>query len=226
MYSPNNHVSGKRENKKYLQKKLGLIQDDNAPLFFWPSRLDNIQKGCDLFAEIIYDIMSAYWSSNLQVVFVADGEYKKHFYDIMVHHGFDDRIALCGFDEELERLAYAASDFILMPSKFEPCGLPQMVGSIYGALPLVHDTGGLHDTVTELDVEKNQGNGFLFENYNSTGFRWSIDQAMKFHTFPAAVKNKNRKRIMKESREKFTHKVTAKQYIDLYEKMLERPFIN
>ena len=79
------------------------------------------------------------------------------------------------FDERLSRLAYAASDFMLMPSLFEPCGLPQMTAPLYGSLPVVHNTGGLHDTVRPLDVDQSTGNGFRFDYYSSDGLRWAMD---------------------------------------------------
>jgi starch synthase len=149
-YTAGDHPAGKRENKRHLQQTLGLIRDDHAPLFFWPSRLDPVQKGCQLLAEAFYGIISNYWDMNLQVVFVANGDYQQTFRDIVNHHGFHDRVAVCDFNERLEHLAYAAADFILMPSLFEPCGLPQMIAPIYGALPVAHDTGGIHDTITHL----------------------------------------------------------------------------
>jgi len=137
-YSATDHVFGKRKNKRILQKTLGLIQDTRAPIFFWPSRLDPVQKGCRLLAEILYNVVRRYWDQNLQIVFVADGEFQRHFNDIVRFHNLSERVAICGFNERLARLAYGASDFVLMPSSFEPCGLPQMIGAIYGALPIAH----------------------------------------------------------------------------------------
>ena len=225
MYSPNNHVLGKKTNKRKFQKDLGLIQNARAPIFFWPSRLDPVQKGCQLLADILYDVVSRYWKENLEIVFVADGEFQRHFKDIVRYHDLFDRVAICDFNEPLTRLAYGASDFVLMPSSFEPCGLPQMIGSIYGALPVAHDTGGIHDTVAHLDVSKNTGNGFLFKTFDSGGLSWAIDQAMAFYMMPPDIKKRQIRRIMEESAEKFNHQVTAKQYIGLYEKMLQRPLI-
>ena len=132
-------------NKRHLQRALGLIQDDSALLFFWSSRLDPIQKGCQLLAEAFYGILSTCWDHSLQVVFVANGDYQQVFRNILNQHGFHDWVAVCDFNEDLEHQAYAAADFLLMPSKFEPCGLPQMIAPIYGALPVAHDTGGIHD---------------------------------------------------------------------------------
>jgi len=224
-YGPNNHAKAKRENKRFLQRNLGLIEDVNAPVFFWPSRLDPIQKGCQLLADIFYRMISAWWDENLQVVFVANGDYQRVFQDIVNQHGFHKRVAICDFSEQMEHLAYAASDFILMPSRFEPCGLPQMIAPLYGSLPVAHDTGGIHDTVRHLDVSANTGNGFLFKFFDSDGLFWAIEEAMNFFRRPASVKTKQIKRIMTESAATFTHEQTARQYIALYEKMLQRPLV-
>jgi starch synthase len=225
MYSATNHVSGKKTNKRIFQKNLGLIQDTRAPIFFWPSRLDPVQKGCQLLADILYDIVARYWKENLEIVFVADGEFQRHFKNIVRYHNLFDRVAICGFNDRLARQAYGASDFVLMPSSFEPCGLPQMIGSIYGALPVAHDTGGIHDTVTHLDASKNTGNGFLFKTFDSGGLSWAIDQAMQFYMMSPGIKKRQIRRIMTESAAKFNHQVTSQNYIDIYEKMLQRPLV-
>jgi starch synthase len=224
-YSAENHPLGKRTNKLKLQKMLGLIRDGDAPLFFWPSRLDPVQKGCQLLADIFYKVLSTYWKQNLQVVFVANGEYQRHFRNIVNFHQLHKRVAVCDFNEQLEHLAYAASDFILMPSLFEPCGLPQMIAPIYGSLPVAHDTGGIRDTIVHLDVRQNTGNGFLFNTYDAGGLLWAITEAMRFYLLPEAEKQRQIQRIMRQSAGTFTHAVTATQYIELYEKMLERPLL-
>jgi starch synthase len=225
MYSPRNHVSGKKHNKRSFQKMLGLIQDTAAPIFFWPSRLDPVQKGCQLLADIMYDVVSRYWMQRLEIVFVADGVFQRHFKDIVRFHNLSDRVAIHGFNERLSRLAYGASDFVLMPSSFEPCGLPQMIGSIYGSLPVAHDTGGLHHTIEHLDVSKDTGNGFLFKTFDTNGLSWAIDRAMQFYMLPADIKKRQISRIMTESAATFNHQVTARHYIDIYEKLLKRPLI-
>jgi starch synthase/alpha-amylase len=224
-YSPRDHVGGKKANKLFLQKSLGLIQDERAPLFFWPSRLDPVQKGCQLLADIFYKAISSYWEENLQVVFVANGDYQMAFRDIVNFHGFQDRVAICDFSNELEHLCYGASDFMLMPSRFEPCGLPQMIAPIYGSLPVAHDTGGIHDTITHMDLAANTGNGFLFENFDAAGLFWAMEQAMLFFKQPKDIKAKQIKRIMIDSKDAFSYANTARKYIELYEKMLQRPLI-
>jgi len=224
-YGPEDHAEAKRENKRFLQRNLGLVEDPDAPLYFWPSRLEPKQKGCQLLAEIFYTVLSRYWRENLQVLFVADGSYQPVFRDIVNMHGFQKRVAVCDFNEQLERLGYGASDFILMPSRFEPCGLPQMIAPIYGALPVAHDTGGIHDTIRHLDPADDTGNGFLFKTYDSNGLLWAIDEAMRFYALPQALRRREVRRIMLESSDTFTHDKTARSYIALYEKMLRRPLV-
>jgi ADP-glucose type glycogen/starch synthase len=224
-YSYDEPLKWKKRNKIELQRKLGLVEDENAPLLFWPSRLDPIQKGCDLLAHILYNVVSAHWEKNLQMVFVANGSYQQVFRDIVRFHNFFDRVSVCDFNEELSHLAYAASDFLLMPSKFEPCGLPQMIGSIFGSLPIGFDTGGLHDTIEHLDTKHSRGNGFLFEVFDGGGLEWAVNEAIKFYSLPGSDKEKQISRIMKEGMNKFNLKETAKKYIGLYEKMLQRPLV-
>ncbi|MEW5910793.1 MAG: glycosyltransferase, partial [Thermodesulfobacteriota bacterium] len=225
-YDSETFIAGKRKNKLHLQKMLGLIENQNAPLFFWPSRLDPIQKGCRLLADIFYHLISKYWDKTLEVVFVANGDYQDVFRRITGFHGFERRVAVSDFSESMEHLGYAASDFILMPSLFEPCGLPQMIAPIYGSLPIAHYTGGIRDTLKHLDLTKNKGNGFVFETYDSNGLMWAVDQAIDFYNQDIKLKKKQIRRIMKESTAEFTHASSARQYIELYEKMLQRPLIN
>lgn len=224
-YTPENHVENKAKNKVHIQERLGLVRDASAPMLFWPSRLDPLQKGPELLTEILYKTVSSYWNKKLQLVMVANGPYQEAFRNIVNHHDFHDRVSICDFDEKLSRMCFAASDYTLMPSRFEPCGLPQMVGSIYGSLPIAHQTGGLCDTVTHLDHGSNIGNGFLFNTYSPDGLWCAIQEAMDFHSKPKATRKRNVARIMREGRDTFNHSVTARCYFDLYEQMLERPIV-
>lgn len=176
-------------------------------------------------SDILYRVISKYWSQRLQVVCVANGEYQRIFHDIVNFHNIQSRVAVTNFDESLSRLAYAGSDFVLMPSRFEPCGLPQMVGVLYGCLPIVHDTGGLHDTVEHLDVSNHRGNGFVFRDYDANALAWGIDEAMRFHSLYPADRAVEISRIMAEGTKRFTHQVCAKAYMEMYEHMLHRPLV-
>lgn len=225
-FTADNHQEGKRANKLAFQKKIGLKPDASAPLFFWPSRLDPLQKGCQLLTDILFKVVDKYSDDNLQIAVVANGNFQRHFHDIVRFHNLYSRVAVCNFDEKLSHMGYAASDFLLLPSLFEPCGLPQMIGCIYGSLPVAHDTGGLHDTVSDIDIRNETGNGFLFKIYGSSGLFWAMDQAMAFHRLRAETKRRMISGIMKQSLKTFNHSVTAGKYIDIYERMLKRPLLN
>ena len=224
-YTPQTHPQAKQHHKTQLQERLGLDPNPNAPLFFWPSRLDPIQKGCQLLANMLFHLVDRYWTDNFQICFVANGAYQSTFHDITHHHQLNTRIAVCNFDETLSHQAFAASDFMLMPSLFEPCGLPQMTAALYGSLPIVRNTGGLHDSITPLDLKNNTGNGFRFNTYDTGGLSWAIDQAMQFHRLPPKTKARHITRIMTESQQRFNPTVTAQGYIDIYQKMLQRPLV-
>lgn len=219
-FTAKDHWIGKGKNKLFLQKALGLIEDPDAPLFFWPSRMDPVQKGTKLLADIFMDIVNRYTRERLQILMVANGPAQKTFHEIVARNDLHRRVSVCDFDEKLSHLGYAAADYIFMPSSFEPCGLPQMIGPIYGALPVAHDTGGIHDTVRPLSVKQSTGNGFLFEIHDTTGLRWAIDQAMSFHRLPKKLKRTQIARIMVESAQTFNQSVTAQSYRKIYKALL------
>jgi len=218
-------MEGKAANKIALQRELQLKEDVNAPIFFWPSRLDPVQKGPQLLTDILYALVTDYWERGLQIVVVANGPHQHWFDEILAEFDLSERVSVVDFDERLSRLAYAASDFMMMPSLFEPCGLPQMTAPLYGSLPVVHATGGLYDTVQHLDLDHSTGNGFRFDHYGAAGFRWAIDRAMDFHALPSDVRQREISRIMVESAHQFSHKEVARRYIEIYEDMLERPLV-
>lgn len=218
-YGPENHAEGKLRNKLELQERLGLMGDPDVPLFFWPSRLDPVQKGCQLLTDILAELVTRH---HLQIAVVASGSHQKHFHDIVSLHGLHGKVAVRDFDEKLSHLGYAGGDFIFMPSSFEPCGLPQMIAPKYGSLTIAHDTGGLHDTVEPLDVEAGQGNGFLFRHFDTGGLRWAVEEALRFHSLPAETRSSQVARVMRESAARFNHETTATSYIRQYEIMLDR----
>ncbi len=218
-YDHANHRHGKGGNKRKLQERLGLSVNENAPVFFWPSRLDPVQKGCQLLTEILYRLTEDYSADGLQLVMVGDGPFQCHFHDIVARHGLRDHVAVMDFDEDLARLAYAGSDFVFMPSSYEPCGLPQMIGARYGSLPIAHNTGGLHDTVHQLSDDQASGNGFLFDHFDSGGLRWAIDQAMEFHRLPEEVRESTISRIMRDASTHFRNHTMCEQYAAIYRKL-------
>ena len=215
------HRQGKSSNKRELQERLGLNVNSNAPVFLWPSRLDPVQKGCQLLTEILFRITEDYRGDGLQLVTVGDGCFQRHLCDIVNSHGLRDRVAIMDFDEDLARLAFGGSDFVLMPSSYEPCGLPQMIGTRYGTLPVAHNTGGLHDTVHPLSEDLGTGNGFVFNHFDPNGLRWAIDQAMAFHRLPENIREAAVSRIMQESAGRFSAGVMCREYSAIYRKLAE-----
>jgi starch synthase len=224
-YTPQDHPVGKLANKKFLQKKLGLLQNEKAPIFFGPPAWDPIKKDVNCWPIFSTGLYPAIGKTSCRLFPWPTGEYQRIFKEIASFHGFQDRVAVCDFSESLEHLCYGAADFILMPSRFEPCGLPQMIAPIYGSLPVAHDTGGIHDTIRHLDVHANSGNGFLFETYDAQGLFWAIQEAMTFFGQSPETRQGQIQRVMLESARTYNHTETAKKYIALYEKMLKRPLV-
>lgn len=225
-FTPKDFWDAKIVNKKAFQRELGLEVNGQAPLFFWPSRLDPVQKGPQLVTDILVQTISDYWERGMQIAVVANGPHEIHFQNIINEYNLGKRVAIVDFDERLSRLGYAASDFMIMPSLFEPCGLPQMTAPLYGSLPVVHATGGLYDTVRPIDVENATGNGFRFDDYGADGLRWAIDQALAFYALPRTAKEPQIRRVMKESAKEFSHEEVARKYIEIYEEMLARPLVD
>ena len=150
----------KADNKKLLQQKLAMNVTNDVPLIAMVTRLVS-HKGLDLVRSSVENIMD---NTDAQFVVLGSGdwEYEKFFEDMQAK--YKGRFCLCkGFIPELSRKIYAGADIFLMPSKSEPCGLSQMISLRYGTIPLVRETGGLKDSITDCRDEK--GNGFTFKSY-------------------------------------------------------------
>jgi starch synthase len=156
------NLAGKLENKKELQKESGLIECD-APLFAVVSRLVP-NKGLDLMLDAARDVLEA----GGQFILLGSGEkyYENAFLDLLESYPGSVSINL-EFNSEKAHKIYAGSDVFLMPSRYEPCGLSQLIAMRYGSIPLVHKTGGLADTVIDEAKNKGKGTGFAFNIYSS-----------------------------------------------------------
>ncbi|MBM7868507.1 glycosyltransferase [Heliobacterium gestii] len=168
------NMEGKKRNKAELQRELGLPVSD-APLLGLVHRLVD-QKGIDLFEGI----EEALFEEDLQLAVVGQGDprYEGLFRRLKQH--FPEKVGLfIGFDSPLAQRVYAGSDFFLMPSRFEPCGLGQLIAFRYGAIPIVRSTGGLADTVT--DVRFPNGNGLVFEAYAPEDFLDAIRRGLALY---------------------------------------------
>ncbi len=161
-YSASNFRTNKKVNKEMLQEMLGLVVDKKKYMIGLISRLTD-QKGLDLVNYCIERLVD----DNTQLVVIGTGESQ---YENMFRHfawKYPDRISanIC-YSEDLAHKLYAAADAFLMPSRFEPCGLTQLISFRYGTVPIVRETGGLKDTVIPYNEYEHTGDGFSFANYN------------------------------------------------------------
>lgn len=172
-YSADN-IRGKAVNKRELQKLLGLPEKNDVPLMGMVTRLVS-HKGLDLCKAILDELLA---TTDIQLVVLGSGDYQYEEFFRGLAARYPDKVGLClGFIPDLARKIYAGSDMFLMPSKSEPCGLSQMVALRYGSIPIVRETGGLRDSVT--DSGDNKGNGFVFSSYNAHDMLHAIRRAVE-----------------------------------------------
>lgn len=161
-YDASNHRKKKFMNKEKLQEELGLAVDKKRYMIGLISRLTD-QKGLDLINYVIERIVDDY--TQLVVIGTGDSQYENMFRHFAWK--YPDKISanIC-YSDDLAHKLYGAADAFLMPSRFEPCGLTQMISFRYGTIPIVRETGGLKDTVQPYNEYDNVGDGFSFTNYN------------------------------------------------------------
>lgn len=166
-------LEGKAENKRKLQERLFLELNPDVPMVGMVTRLVS-HKGLDLVKSAVDNVMS-YTNAQFVVLGSGDWEYEQFFKEMQ--QKYPGRFVLClGFVPELARKIYAGSDIFLMPSKSEPCGLSQMVALRYGSIPVVRETGGLKDSIT--DSGDGKGNGFTFMKYDTQDMLNAIHRAI------------------------------------------------
>lgn len=171
-------IDGRHENKKRLQEMLNLDVSSRIPVIGIITRLV-CQKGLDLVEQVLDDIISL--GAELIVLGTGEGKYESMFTDAAFRH--KRRIsANIKFDDVLAHRIYAGSDIFLMPSKFEPCGLGQIIALRYGSVPLVRETGGLKDTICPFNEYTMEGNGFSFADYNAHDMLYTIKRAVDFYS--------------------------------------------
>lgn len=165
--------SAKAENKAELQKMMGLAVKPETPLVGIVTRLVG-HKGVDLMKEVLEKSL---WERDIQYVVLGSGEWQYESYFRGLHDKYPDKVGLrLGFVPDLARKIYAGADMFLMPSKSEPCGLSQMVALRYGTIPIVRETGGLKDSIT--DSGDGEGNGFTFKTYDAYDMLGAIYRAV------------------------------------------------
>ena len=167
------------ENKRTLQEQAHLPVDADTPLLAMISRLTD-QKGFDMLAQIIQPLLAQ--GVQFVVLGIGDQHYHELFQNLATRYPEQVAIFLT-FNTELAQHIYAGSDMFLMPSRFEPCGLGQLIAMRYGSVPIVRCTGGLADTVQEYDPRTGEGNGFSFVNYDPWELFAAIVRALELYRF-------------------------------------------
>lgn len=210
-YGAANSFLAKKQNKSALQKSLRLKNDVSLPLYGMVTRLVE-RKGIDLVIKNIESIIN----SGVQLVILGKGEagYEKKLMGLAKVNK-DKIVFINKFDEALSHKIYAASDFFLVPSRTEPCGLTQMIAQRYGSLPLVHKTGGLADTIVDGVT------GFVFSDYSPESFLMSFKESVETYFRYNQLYQQMQSRAMAVD---FSWKKSALEYVKLYEKALQYNF--
>ncbi|CAM2780498.1 glycogen synthase GlgA [Paenibacillus sediminis] len=202
----------KRANKMELQKRLNLPIKSETPLIGLVTRLVE-PKGLDLVTCVLDEIL---YDDDVQFVLLGTGEPKyEHWFREAAHRHPKKLAVQITFDEGLSRNIYAGSDMFLMPSKFEPCGISQLLALRYGSVPIVRETGGLNDTVHAYHETTGAGNGFTFSHYNAHDMMYTIRRALSFYHRPD-----HWKQVVKNAMSgDYSWEASAKQYCDIYNQL-------
>ncbi len=208
-------LSGKRKNKELLLKLCNLPPSTkDVPLVGIISRLAD-QKGFDLLAQISDELLSL----DLQMVILGTGDEKYHRWFKEMSLKYPDKISVnLLFDNSLAHLIEAGSDMFLMPSRYEPCGLNQLYSLKYGTVPIVRKTGGLADTIENYDPQTGRGTGFMFKNYDAVELLDTIKLALRVYKDGNAWG----KLIENGMRQDFSWEASAKKYVDIYQKAIQK----
>ncbi|MFH1051348.1 MAG: glycogen/starch synthase [bacterium] len=168
----------KETNKSFVLKKFNLEEKENVPLIAMITRLDD-QKGIPLVIEAA----ESFLKDDVQFVLLGEGNPGLKQKLTSLAKKYNDKFAVSfGYNEELAHRIEAGADIYLLPSQHEPCGLNALYSLAYGALPIVRETGGLKDIVTDINEEKLTGNGFIFKNYKSADLLKAINRAIRLYS--------------------------------------------
>lgn len=211
-------IEKKKENKYQLQKELDLSMGD-VPVVSMITRLVS-QKGLDLVSAVVDEMMRL----GIQLVFLGTGEdyYEKLLAEVKLRYPHQTSVNL-GFDPVLAQKIYAGSDIFLMPSRFEPCGLGQLISLRYGTIPVVRRTGGLWDTIKNYDPDTGYGNGFTFDEYRPDKMLEALKRAVHLYVNDQEAWKKLMRLAMSMD---FSWNRSALKYLEIYEKAIMKRKIN
>ena len=210
-----NDLDKKRLNKAELQRALGLPEKPDVPLIGMVSRI-TVQKGFDLVADGLYGLLE---HNDVQLVILGAGD--RYYEELLAGQAqrYPEQLSVqLKFDEGLARRIYAGVDMFLMPSRFEPCGISQLISLRYGTVPIVRETGGLKDTVLSYNEFTGEGNGFTFGPYSTHDMLFTIRRALNFYRMPDIWKAIVRNAFAGD----YSWGRSARQYLELYEEIAVR----
>ena len=207
-------LSNKKKCKAELQKAFGLPQEPDVPVIAMITRLAS-QKGIN---EVFAPMYGALWNIcsklNVQFVIVGSGEKWCENEIKVLSEKLPNFKAFIGYNDPLSHLVEAGSDLFLMPSQYEPCGLNQIYSMLYGTLPVVRDTGGLHDTVINYNQKTVEGTGFVFSDLTPDAIFGTINWAVETYYQRKKDFDKLVKNAMSQD---FTWEKSSKEYMKIYE---------
>ncbi|MCL5962288.1 MAG: glycogen synthase, partial [Chloroflexi bacterium] len=207
-------IDKKVENKLALQRRANLTPDPKIPLIGAIGRMAD-QKGFDLIAAAIDPIIQ---ELGAQFVLLGTGEAKYHrLFEELAHRYPSQAAVYLTFDADLAQKIYAGSDMFLMPSRFEPCGLGQLISLRYGTVPIVRETGGLADTVNNYNPRTGHGNGFTFKHYHRDALLTAVARACENFKHRDAWKELMRKGMSED----YSWGASAGKYVDLYRQAIK-----
>lgn len=205
---------GKRLCKADIQREARLPENPHTPLVGVISRLSN-QKGFDLIDSILEPLLR---NHDIQVVVLGTGDQRYHDRLTEFQGRFPQQVkAFLTFNATLTQKIYAGSDMFLMPSRFEPCGLGQMIALRYGAIPIVRSTGGLADTVRDYDASSGDGNGFTFASYDPAALYDAIARAVASY----GDRDRWQQLVTRAMASDHSWSASARRYVELYRRALE-----
>ena len=210
-------MGGKKENKSFLQEKLGFAKNPKTPLFVALSRLTE-QKGID----ILIDSVPALMMNNVQLAIMGDdqGGYMPRLRSLAAQ--YPEQFAVVEFDEDSSHQLIAGADALINPARFEPCGLTQMFAMRYGTIPFARKTGGLSDTIVDANfqnaVVNGTATGFLFENYSLHDFVYGINRILSAYRGEKKIWESIRRQGMSQN---FSWDNAASAYVDVYNTQME-----
>ncbi len=206
-YGIDSALRGKQLNKKFLQEKLGFTVSDEVPLIGFIGRFESRQKGLDIMHKMIRRVNL----QKFQFVILGQGEVEWEDKFLWLASFYKKNVSYISvFDKRIASQIYAGVDFLLVPSKFEPCGLIQMIAMRYGTLPIARATGGLKDSIID------SVDGFLFKKYSSFDLETKMKKAVEIWKHD---KNRINEMIVNAMKKDFTWDKSAKEYIKLYNKL-------